>query len=94
MILGTYRKQPLDERDVDVDCSEWLAELGGDTLFAATASADGLGLVVDPPIVSASSFKVWVRGGVDDSTYKVTVVVETTGGRIKECEFRVRVKDE
>lgn len=94
MILGTYRKQPADERDVDIDCVEWLAEMGGDSLFSAAATVDGSGLIVDTPIVLTDTVKVWVRGGTDGSTYKVTVVIETTGGRIKEVEFKVRVKDD
>lgn len=94
MILGTYRKQPRDERDVDIDCADWLAELGGDTLFSAVAEVDDPSLTVDSPVVLPSTVKVWVRGGTSGAFYKVTVVVETTGGRIKEAEFRVRVRDD
>lgn len=93
MSMGTYRKQPADERDIDIDCADWLEELGGDMLDSATVSVSPSGLTVETPVVSASSVKVWVRGGTDGETYTVSVTVETVGARVKQAEFKVRVKD-
>ena len=94
MSLGTYRKQPADERDVDIDCADWLDELGGDTLASASVtSVAPSGLTVDSPVVSDTSLKAWVRGGDDGADYVVTLLIVTTGGRKREVEFKVKVKD-
>lgn len=37
--------------------------------------------------------KVWLSGGRDGIKYKVTVVATTVGGRVKEHDFYIRVKD-
>jgi len=36
---------------------------------------------------------VWLSGGTDGQRYKVTVTVDTMGGRRDQSEFIVRVKD-
>lgn len=91
MILGSFSKQPVEVLDYDVDCSEWLAS--DDVLASATAAVDGTGLVIDSVLVSSPRVKVWLSGGTDGSSYKITVTITTDDGRIKQVEFRVRVKD-
>lgn len=91
-MLGVQQKQPADLLDYDIDFTRWLTEDDTITTAVVTVSpADELtaqSVFVDSPIV-----KVWLTGGVDGSTYTVTVTASTAGGRIKETEFRIRVRD-
>lgn len=91
MILGTFSKQPVEVLDYDIDCSEWL--VSDDALASATAVVDGTGLIVDSVLISSPRVKVWLSGGTNGSTYKVTVTITTEDGRVKQVEFRVRVRD-
>ena len=95
MILATYTKQPADVLDYDIDYVEWLAS--GDTIDSATATAtpddDSFEILEPLVIVTGTRVKVWTRGGLNVSTYKVEVTTTTTGGRTKQDEFRVRVKE-
>lgn len=46
-------------------------------------------LVGDNP----QDFKIWVGGGADGSTYKITALITTLVGRVEEFEFKLKVKD-
>jgi len=37
--------------------------------------------------------KVWLSGGTTGTTYKITATLTTTGGRIKQHEILVKVKE-
>jgi hypothetical protein len=90
--MQTFPKQPADDLDYDVDFSAWLPD--GDTILSATAVLDVTGeLAVAAVQVSSPIVKVWLTGGVDKASYKVTVAASTAGGRVKETEFKIRVKD-
>jgi len=91
MIIGTFSKQPVEVLDYDIDCSEWL--VSDDALASATAVADAAGLTVDSVLISSPRIKVWISGGTNGLTYKVTVTITTEDGRVKQVEFRVRVRD-
>ena len=94
MILGTYRKQPADVRDVPITFYDYLAEFGdGDTIASATAVSDSTDLTIDSVSTFDASVVVWVRGGTNGGSYKVTITATTVAGRVKQVEFRVRVKD-
>lgn len=43
--------------------------------------------------IKASRAKVWLSGGVDGATYKITVRVDTAGGRRKEVDFQLIVRE-
>lgn len=89
--MNLFLKQPADQLDYDLDFSDWLPDTDSITGVTATSSAPEL------TILSAGVFgtlvKIWVAGGVSDTTYKVTAVVATQEGRIKELEFKIRVKE-
>ena len=88
----TKTKQPADELDFDVPFSRWFPE--DDTITTATAVSDvPAELVVDSVHVSDLTVKVWLSGGEDSKTYKVTVTAVTAAGRKKETEFKLRVRD-
>ena len=94
MALDKFTKQPGDRQDYDISFVDWLAGLG-DTAPGPT----GLDVSVDAGITMINSFladgvaKVWLQGGLNGASYKVTVTLTTAGGRIKEAEIIVRVKE-
>ena len=91
MILGSFSKQPVEVLDYDIDCSEWI--VSDDVLASAVATVDGTGLTIDSVLVSTPRVKVWLSGGTNGSSHKITVTITTDDGRVKQVEFRVRVKD-
>ena len=91
-MLGILLKQPADQRDYDIDFSRWLPD--GDTITNAQATAAPEGeLTVESVQITDQIVKVWASGGNDGDTYTVTVTASTSGGRIKETDFKIRVRD-
>lgn len=92
MILGTFTKQPADEWDYDIDYSEWLT--AGDNVQNASVTVAPTGsLVIDSVFINDPRVKVWVSGGTDGVTYKLTVTMNSADGRTKQDEFKLRVKE-
>jgi hypothetical protein len=96
MKLANFKKQPADVLDYDIDYTSWMP--AGDTLLSATAVVDIIGtgsLLVDSIVVTPATniVKLWMSGGVDGVTYKVTVTSITNGGRTKEDELQFTVKN-
>lgn len=98
MILSRFIKQPAEVKDYDVDYNEWLTP-SADTLSNTTTSVlcqtdpDDTSLTIDSVQTAASAIKIWVSGGTDGARYKVTVQVDTLGGRRDESELIFVVKD-
>lgn len=91
MNLGNFNKQPVEVKDYDIDYSEWLTD--GDSVQSATVVVAPTGLVVDSVFINDPRVKVWLSGGTSGTQYKLTVTMTTADGRVKEDEFKVRVKD-
>lgn len=92
-LLGIFTQQPRENLDYDIDYAPWLPTNDGiDTqLVEHTADPPGeLVLVVAP---NSTFIKVWVSGGQPNVTYKITVTITTDDGRIKQVEFKIKVKD-
>lgn len=89
--MNTYNKQARDQLDYDVNFEGWLPE--EDTITTVEVTVDDPALQIDLIQYTGRIVKVWLSDGVNGTTYKITVVVSTSGGRIKEIEFRLRVKD-
>lgn len=109
MSLEFVYKQPAEVLDYDVDFTEWflsspLDEIETVEVEITGGSAHANDLVVVPsrppagfgsPDGAAHLFaKVWLEKGIDGVTYKVTVLVTTEGGRVKEFDFEVRVQEQ
>jgi len=84
--------QPDESLDYDLDYTDWLTT--NDNVSSATVAvtpADELAATLvqinDPRV------KVWLEGGVDGTTYKVSVTMTTADGRVKQDEFKIRVKE-
>jgi hypothetical protein len=91
-MLPTVSKQPADTLDFDVDFTRWIPDEDDiTTAIAVVSPVDEL--VIDSVQISSPIVKVWTSAGVDGSTYTVTVTASTSGGRIKETEFKIRVRD-
>ena len=90
-LIGVINKQPADRRDYDVDCTSLVGDY--DVVQTATATASPAGLTVDAPTVFSDHVKLWIGGGADGATYKVTVTVFSRDGRIQQDEIRVKVKE-
>lgn len=90
--MNLFTKQPADQLDYDLDFSDWLT--GTDTINGAVAvSSVPDDLEVLSVSVTDQIVKVWLVGGTTGLTYKITVTVTTAQGRIKELDFKVRVKE-
>lgn len=91
-MLGQMTKQPADQLDYDIDFSRWLPD--DDVILTVVTAVDVEDeLVVDQVTVDSPMVKVWCSGGTVGTTYKVTVTVSTQGGRVKEVDFKIRVRD-
>lgn len=93
MLLGTVQKQPRDRIDFDVPFNDWLDERGGDTIGAVLASVSPAGLTLLTTNNDGRRVKQWIEGGTDGEMYTVTLTATTVGGRQKEVEIRVRVRE-
>jgi hypothetical protein len=92
-ILGTFTQQPHEVLDYDFDYSEWIST--GDTIVGAVATADA-GITLGSTIIDSTTHKIvkqWVSGGTDGNVYKIQITATTAGGRVKEIEFKVKVRE-
>lgn len=106
--IGSYTKQPAEVVDYDIDFSEYLPvddfiASAGNPAVPVSASIVATSLTETPALLGIESayvinggktLKQWVTGGTHGVKYKVTVRITSTGGRVKEVEFVVRVKDQ
>ena len=79
MSLQTFSKDPDDVLDFTFDWSTWLA---GDTISSDTVTV-ATGLTKDSDSNDTDSVTVWVSGGTNGQSYKVTSQIVTAGGRTK-----------
>jgi hypothetical protein len=96
-ILAKFEKQPVDVQDYSIDYAEYLAGLedtapGPATALNLTVTADA-GIVIDRSTLVNGVVTVWLSGGTDGKSYKVTATLTTVGGRKKQAEIIVKVKE-
>ena len=94
-------KQPADRYDYDIDYSEWLTEK--DNVESVTVTVFPNEELLDPVPVDKLNVlsvtvidplvKLWIDGGRNGVTYKITLTATTADGRIKQDEFKIKVKD-
>lgn len=91
LILEKFTKQPADVQDYDISFVEYLAALS-DTAASYTATvASGITMITSARI--GGVIKVWLSGGLDGQAYKITVTLTTTGGRVKQAEVIIKVRE-
>lgn len=91
MNLGSFNKQPVEVVDYDLDYTDWLT--AGDNVASSVVTVDIVTLTIDMVLINDPRVKIWVSGGTDKITYKLTVTTTTDEGRVKQDEFRIKVKD-
>ncbi len=82
-------KHPDDRLDYDVNFTD---DLPNDTIFDASATVDPAGLIVDTVDILGLVAKVWLSGGIDGQTYRVSVAAAAESGRIKEKTLVISVR--
>lgn len=90
-ILSTFEKQPSEIQDYDIDFSEWLAAFP-DTATDYTVTVDA-GITKGDTSMTGGVVKVWLSDGTSGTTYKVAAKITTAGGRVKEDEIKIKVKE-
>ena len=91
MTLARFTKQPADLQDYDIDFTEWLAGFA-DTGASHVVAVD-TGITKVSSTLVAGVVKVWLSGGLDGTSYKITATLTTTGGRVKQAEVTIKVKE-
>lgn len=94
MNIEKKTKQPHEVLDFDIDCSRRVGD--DDTIKSVTVTINGPDDVLFQPVPATFTdiiAKVWLAGGMSGNAYKVTVLVETVGGRKIEKEFMMFVKE-
>lgn len=89
-ILGKRTKQPDEILDYDVNYDEWFSNRT-DTPASYTVDAEtGITLVSDD--LAGNVVRVVLGGGTAGESYKITVLLTTSDGIVKEADFVVKVK--
>ena len=89
-ILETQTKKPVERLDYDLILTDWMAS--NDRIKSARIEIDKPGLSCPFHYIHDDIVKVWIAHGVDGEIYRVSATVETEDGRVKQVEFKVRVK--
>lgn len=93
-LLGSYVKQPAEVESYTISYEEDL-----DDSDVVETSVVSITPVTDPPLEADSlgvddpRVRVLISGGVNGTTYKVTLTTTTSSGRVLQDEFKLRVKD-
>ena len=101
--MERFTKQPADVLDYDMDLTEWFETLESDYVASATVQiTEGDGALVVGPVPHPETtifgeekhiIKVWLGGGTDGITYKLRVVASTAQDRVKEIDFKLRIRE-
>jgi len=87
--MKTFRKQPRDHLDYDIDLSGWLNT--GDVITAIEVAAPG-GIDVTSTSFTDTEAKLWIDNGTSGQSYKFSVLFTTTS-RQKEVDFLMVVQE-
>lgn len=90
-VLGKFTKQPVEIQDYDFDFNEYLSSLP-DTAASHVAVAE-TGVTITASTLAGGVVKVFVSGGTDGQQYKVSATITTTGGRVKQGDIIIKVKE-
>lgn len=101
--MERFDKQPADVLDYDIDLRRWFKTLPNDEVVAAAVEVtEGDGVLVAGPAPhpeavifgdARQQIKVWLGAGTDGVTYKLRVTATTQQDRVKEIDFKLRVRE-
>lgn len=90
-ILAKFTKQPVEVQDYDIDFTDYLTSQS-DTASTHVVTAE-TGITVVSSNLTAGVVKVFVSGGIDGKQYKVSASITTAGGRVKQGDILIRVRE-
>ena len=103
MIIVKHTKQPIEVKDYVIDFSQWLTATGDVldncevTILCTSRTDDPMETTLAVKQVLLNTLlghvSVWLEKGTDGEKYKVTATVATTGGRVDQSEFTIKVKE-
>ena len=92
-VLETFYKQPADVQDYDINYTRYLRGLNDTPRLLDAYEVDTpVGIELLSSSITGNVVKVWLAGGTAGTKYKITVRMFTTGGRVKEAEIVIHVK--
>lgn len=87
-------KQPSEILDFDIECRKRMDSEDAISTVNASISGPDQGMALERVSHYDDTIaKVYVSGGTNNVTYKITLLVTTRNGRTIETEFLVHVKD-
>lgn len=90
-IYGRFSKQPNEVLDYDVDMTDWFSNRA-DSIASFTVSVP-TGITEVGSNRNGNVIKIILSGGSIGEKYKVTVLVTTSTGVVKEVDFIVSIKE-
>lgn len=87
--MSVFIKDP--DAVLDYTCN-WAAWLQDDETIEDSEWLASDGITVDTTSISGGAAVVWLSGGDDGSTYKVTNRITTSAGRIDDRTLTIRVR--
>jgi hypothetical protein len=91
---GNFGQQPVECLDYDLDYSKWLNADDEILSFKTLVTPDEEGgLKVARSYNNNPRIKLYLDGGKDGSVYKVEVTITTRDDRVKQDEFKIKVKE-
>lgn len=90
-VLDIFPKQPAEVMDYDISFVRYLEAIN-DTVANVMVTAQA-GITLLTHSLSAGVVKVWAAEGTNQRRYKFTIRLTTSGGRLKEVEFLIKVKE-
>jgi hypothetical protein len=91
-ILERFDKQPDEVQDYDIDFGEYLTSMN-DFAQSYVCVADAGITIASSLLLTGGVVKVFLSGGTDGNNYKVTTTLTTLGGRVKQAEIIIKVKE-
>lgn len=86
-----HTKQPVEVQDYHFDFREYLRGVN-DVATAHTVEATD-GVTVVSSSLERGVVRAFVSGGVSGKTYKLSATVTTQGGRVKQLDIQLKVKE-
>lgn len=99
--MNKYRQQPSEVVDYLIDLTVWIPENDSviDTVARVTHSTH-----LDPSVPiemrvwvtdkATRKPKIWCADGTNNIEYKITVLVTTAAGRVKEVDYKILVREQ
>ena len=91
-VLAKFTKQPREILDYGFDFTDWLSDCN-DTIATTSVYVEGVLIEASEPEIVNGLVIAFVFGGVNGKPNKVTCFIQTAGGRTKEAEISIRIKE-